>query len=397
MRIVLGISGGIAAYKSALVLRALTESGHDVVPIPTESALKFVGKATWEALSGHEVTSEVFESVSEVRHVALGRSADLVAVVPATADLLARAATGRSDDLLTSTLLTATSPVVFAPAMHTEMWEHPATQANIATLRGRGNVVIEPSVGRLTGADSGAGRLPEPAEITGFLRAFTFGELPDLRGRRIVVSAGGTREALDPVRFIGNRSSGHQGMAIAAAAAAAGAQVDLLCGQVERSVPAGVNVTWVETTEDLAKATETASQGADAVILAAAPADYRPARYSAQKMKRTGESLSLELAPNSDIAAGIGRKKDDGQVMVIFAAETDDGHRHAAEKLHRKNADVVVLNDVSDGRVFGAATNSVTILDSNGTVASFGDVAKEQVAHELLRVVAERLTGLPPG
>lgn len=390
MRIVLGISGGIAAYKSAILLRLLKEAGHDVVPVPTASALNFVGRATWEALSGHPVTSEVFEDVDEVRHVKLGREADLVAVAPATADLLSRAATGRADDLLTSTLLTATCPVVYAPAMHTEMWENAATRANVATLRERGAHVVEPAVGRLTGKDTGAGRLPEPEELFTLLKAYTHGPPADLSGYRIVVSAGGTRESIDPVRFIGNHSSGKQGAAIAAAAAAAGADVHLIGAHMSTPVPAGVSFERVNTTVELLEASARAFPDADAAVLAAAPADFR-ADFSERKIKRTGDTLDLELHPNPDIAAALGEAKRPGQVLVVFAAETDDGLANAQKKLAKKNADLAVYNDVSAGRVFGSDRNAVSLLDAGGVVAELAESDKDAVAHALIGHIAERL------
>ena len=390
MEIVLGVSGGIAAYKAATLLRLCTEAGHDVTAVPTEAALRFVGEATWEALSGRPVASGVFSDVSDVRHVRLGRRADLVAVVPATADLLARAAAGRADDLLTSTLLTASCPVVFAPAMHTEMWRHPATRANVALLRERGAHVVEPDSGRLTGADTGPGRLPEPESLFALLKGFLTSPARDLVGRRVLVTAGGTREAIDPVRFIGNHSSGRQGIAIAAAAAARGAQVTLIAAHVEAALPAGVEVHRVETTAQLYDATVEAAGEADASVLAAAPADFGPKRSSDRKIKRGGD-VRLELASTPDIAAAVGKAKRAGRVLVVFAAETHDGPDHAQAKRAKKNADLVVLNDVSGGAVFGSAENSVTIFDERGEVDVLVDVGKESVADAIWDAVAARL------
>src|SRR4051812_5332426 len=280
--VVLGVSGGIAAYKAAELLRRFTESGHDVTVVPTPSALHFVGEATWAALSGKAVSTQVWDSVHEVPHVRIGQSADLVVVAPATADLIARAAQGRADDLLTNVLLTARCPVVFAPAMHTEMWEHAATQANVATLRQRGALVIEPAVGRLTGVDTGKGRLPDPDELFAVCQDVLARGVarPDLAGRTVVVSAGGTREPIDPVRFLGNRSSGRQGVALARAAAARGADVTLIAANVSLPDPAGVKVVRVETTEELRDAVVSAAGSADAVVMAAAPADFRPVSSS---------------------------------------------------------------------------------------------------------------------
>ncbi|MGH3354723.1 MAG: bifunctional phosphopantothenoylcysteine decarboxylase/phosphopantothenate--cysteine ligase CoaBC, partial [Nocardioidaceae bacterium] len=310
--VVLGVSGGIAAYKACELLRLLTESGHDVRVVPTAGALEFVGATTWSALSGHPVTTTVWEDVHEVPHVRIGQSADLVVVAPATADLLAKAAQGLADDLLTNTLLTARCPVVFAPAMHTEMWEHPATRANVASLRERGAVVLDPAVGRLTGADTGSGRLPEPTEIFEVL-VDLMGRHggPDLAGRHVVVSAGGTREYLDPVRFIGNRSSGRQGYALARAAAARGAEVTLVSANVALPDPAGAKLVRVESTEQLRDAILVAARSADAVVMAAAPADFRPLHRAEHKIKKAedGSAPAVELAQNDDILASLVRQR----------------------------------------------------------------------------------------
>ena len=309
LRVVLGVSGGIAAYKACELLRRFTESGHDVTVVPTAAALEFVGAPTWAALSGRPVSTDVWSDVHEVPHVRIGQAADLVVVAPATADLLAKAAHGLADDLLTNTLLTARCPIVFAPAMHTEMWEHPATQANVATLRQRGAVVIEPAEGRLTGADTGKGRLPDPAEIFELAVAVLErrGTGVDLAGRKVVVSAGGTREPLDPVRFLGNRSSGLQGYALARAAASRGAHVTLISANVSLPDPAGVSVVRVETTAQLREAVLSATANADAVVMAAAPADFRPVSVSDAKIKKSddGSSPSIELTQNPDILAEI--------------------------------------------------------------------------------------------
>jgi phosphopantothenoylcysteine decarboxylase/phosphopantothenate--cysteine ligase len=293
MRIILGVAGGIAAYKAALLLRLLTEAGHDVRVIPTRASLEFVGRATWEALSGEPAPSEVFEDVQHVPHVELGKGADLVVVAPASADLLARAATGRADDLLTATLLTARCPVLLAPAMHTEMWEHPATRANVATLRSRGVHVLEPASGRLTGADTGPGRLPEPEDIAAAALALVGGtDAPhDLAGQHVVISAGGTREPLDPVRFLGNRSSGRQGFALAEAALARGARVTLVAANVTLPAPPRAGLVAVETTEELRAAVRAAAKDADVVVMAAARADFRPAP-TAQTGRRPSSSSS---------------------------------------------------------------------------------------------------------
>src|SRR3954454_7364554 len=326
-RVVLGVSGGIAAYKACELLRSFTESGHDVTVVPTQAALHFVGAATWAALSGKPVATDVWTSVHEVPHVRIGQSADLVVVAPATADLLARAAQGRADDLLSNVLLTARCPVVFAPAMHTEMWEHPATQANVATLQERGALVVEPAVGRLTGADTGKGRLPEPDEIFALCQDVLARGVarPDLAGHTVVVSAGGTREPIDPGRFLGTRSAGLQGVALARTAAARGAEVTLVAANVSLPDPAGVKVVRVETTEELRDAVLSAAAGADAVVMAAAPADFRPVSTSEAKIKKTadGSAPALELTQNPDILQEISTERvRPGSVIVGFAAET---------------------------------------------------------------------------
>ena len=380
-RVVLGVSGGIAAYKACELLRLFTESGHDVTVVPTAAALRFVGAPTWAALSGKPVSTDVWESVHQVPHVRIGQSAALVVVAPATADLLAKAAPGLADDLLTNTLLTARCPMVFAPAMHTEMWEHPATQANVATLRSRGVVVIEPAEGRLTGVDTGKGRLPDPAEIfalaTDLLaRGEDHGGAPtqDLAGRRVVVSAGGTREYLDPVRFIGNRSSGLQGYALARTAAARGAEVTLVAANVGLPDPAGVKVVKVETTSQLQEHVLEACGSADAVVMAAAPADFRPVDVSGAKIKKSedGSSPEIRLTQNPDILAGLAAERPNDHIVVVgFAAETGDESgtvmEHARAKLARKGCDLLVVNDVGGGKVFGSDENEAVILGADGT------------------------------
>lgn len=375
-RIVLGVSGGIAAYKAAELLRMLTEHGFHVQVIPTAAALRFVGAPTWAALSGHPVSTEVWEHVEDVPHVQIGREADLVIVAPATADLLARAATGRADDLLTATLLTAHCPVLYAPAMHTEMWEHPATRANVATLRERGACVLDPGIGRLTGPDTGRGRLPEPAEIDELARLLLLGGSDalrrDLAGRRVLVSAGGTREFLDPVRFLGNRSSGRQGMALALVAAARGAEVTVVAANTELPVPAGVRVLRAVTAEDMRVRILVEATRADAVVMAAAVADFRPVNYSTAKMKKSdAEPEPVALARNPDILAELVTGRRRGQVVVGFAAETGDARTPALElgreKLSRKGADLLVVNVVGDGRGFEVADNAAVILGADGT------------------------------
>jgi phosphopantothenoylcysteine decarboxylase/phosphopantothenate--cysteine ligase len=434
-RVVLGVGAGIAAYKSCELLRLLTESGHHVRVVPTPDALRFVGEATWAALSGEPVTTDAWTGVAEVPHVRLGQSADLVLVAPATADLMARAAAGMAGDLLTATLLTARCPVVYAPAMHTEMWEHPATQANVALLRSRGAVVLEPAVGRLTGADSGAGRLPEPAEIfavatrllarsaQGSAQAGTQGSTrgrtqgggvlrPDLAGRRVVVSAGGTREEIDPVRFIGNWSTGTQGYALARTAVARGAEVIVVAANVALPDPAGAKVIRVVSAREMRDAVTAAAEGdhgdhgghgghgdgADAVVMAAAVADYRPQARSEGKIKKDGQPPEpLLLTENPDILAGLAdrRAQHPGhQVLVGFAAETDTSAAAAQAKLARKGCDLLVVNPVGNGLGFGTADNEAIVYGADGTVTQIPRGPKEALAEMVWDLVAARLEQL---
>lgn len=398
-RVVLGVSGGIAAYKACELLRRFTESGHDVTVVPTAAALEFVGAPTWAALSGKPVATEVWHDVHEVPHVRIGQAADLVVVAPATADLLARAAHGLADDLLTNTLLTARCPVVFAPAMHTEMWEHAATQANVETLRARGALVIEPAEGRLTGADTGKGRLPDPDEIFAVATDVlaTGGVRRDLAGRHVVVSAGGTREYLDPVRFLGNRSSGLQGYALARAAAARGAEVTLVAANTALPDPAGVKVVRVESTAEMQEQVVAAAAAADAVVMAAAPADFRPIATSTTKIKKSddGSSPTVELAQNPDILAGLAQDRPNERIVVVgFAAETGDEHgsvlEHATAKLRRKGCDLLVVNDVGGGRVFGEPDNEAVVLGADGSTTDVPRGTKGALAH----VIWDRVTSL---
>ena len=374
-RVILGVGGGIAAYKVADLLRRLTESGHDVRVVPTDAALQFVGAATWAALSHQPVASDVWTGVQDVPHVQLGRDAELVVVAPATADLLTRAAHGLADDLLTNTLLTARCPLLYVPAMHTEMWEHPATVENVATLRRRGAVVLEPATGRLTGADTGKGRLPEPDEIARFAELLLANPdaLPyDLAGRHVVVSAGGTREPLDPVRFLGNASSGKQGYAIAAVAAARGARVTLVGANVELPDPAGTDVVRVGSAVELREAVHKAAQDADVVVMAAAVADFRPTALAEHKIKKSAAGPApIELEENPDILAELVAGRRPGQLVVGFAAETGDDTatvlEHGRAKLARKGCDLLVVNAVGPGKAFGQSHNAGVILGADGT------------------------------
>lgn len=404
MRILLGVSAGIAAYKSALLLRLLKEAGHSVRVIPTATSLEFVGRATWEALSGETASDLVLEDVPEVAHVRIGQSADLMIVSPATADVMARAAAGRADDLLTATLLTVRCPVLFAPAMHTEMWQHPATRANVATLRDRGVTVLEPASGRLTGADSGPGRLPDPEEIASAALALVDGhgadrgEGGDLSGRTIVISAGGTQEPIDPVRFLGNRSSGRQGVALAEAARDRGARVHLIAANLMVPAPEDITVTAVGSALELREAVREAARDADVVVMAAAVADFRPASVPGHKIKKiAGQAApTITLVENPDILAELAHDRlRSGQVVVGFAAETGDQQNDVVAlgrvKALRKGADLLVVNDVSDGKGFGSPDNAVHILDGSGAVVSEMHGTKRAVADGILDAVTSLL------
>ncbi|MCW2614925.1 MAG: phosphopantothenoylcysteine decarboxylase [Frankiales bacterium] len=403
-RVVLGVAGGIAAYKAVELLRQLTETGHDVTVVPTRAALAFVGAPTWAALSGKPVADDVWTDVHEVPHVRLGQAADLVVVAPATADLLAKAAHGLADDLLGNVLLTARCPVVMAPAMHTEMWEHPATRANVALLRARGVLVVEPAVGRLTGADSGKGRLPDPVELAALCRQVLAGTPQDLVGRRVVVSAGGTREHLDPVRFLGNRSSGKQGYALARAAAARGAEV-VLVSTATLPDPAGVTVRRVVSALELRDAVLAEAKEADVVVMAAAVADYRPVERLTTKRKKTS-SMTVELVQNPDVLAELValRARDQtaarrpGQVLVGFAAETGDADAgvlgHGRAKLARKGCDLLVVNEVGETghpTGFEGDQNAATVLAADGSSVDVPLGSKDALAAVVLDLVAARL------
>lgn len=425
MRIVLGVGGGIAAYKSASLLRLFTEAGHNVSVIPTESSLRFVGVATWEALSGNTVSTSVFDEVEKVNHVRLGHEADLIVVAPATADLLARAAAGQANDLLTNTLLMAHGPVLFAPAMHTEMWSHPATQANVATLRSRGALVLDPAVGRLTGKDSGAGRLPDPEVIfAAALAAAAGGSLPSkpsagssgpLQGKTVTVTAGGTREPLDPVRFLGNRSSGKQGAALARAALDAGARVRFIAAHMDIPAPEGVELTRVETALELREAVHAAAPESDVLIMAAAVADFRPDRHSDTKIKKRddGSDPVITLVRNPDIlaeavqartAAAAAGAAPRPALIVGFAAETGDATSevldYGRQKLARKGCDLLVLNRVGTSLVFGRDSTEVTLLspqDSDAAPAPTYTGTKTEIAARIIARITRELSDSAAG
>lgn len=404
LRVVIGVGGGIAAYKAAHLVRYFTERGHQVRVIPTRSALNFVGAATFEALSGQPVATDVFDAVDEVQHVRLGQEADLIVVAPATADLMARIAHGRADDLLTASCLVATCPVVLAPAMHTEMWLNPATVDNVATLRSHGLTVLDPAHGRLTGKDTGAGRLPEPEQIGELAltvladrEAFT----RDLEGKKVVISAGGTHEPLDPVRYLGNASSGRQGYALAEVAAQRGAEVTLVAGVTENlPTPTGAELVRVKTAREMQQAVMEHAPSADVVVMAAAVADYRPAEVAESKMKKDSEAdlSTIKLTENPDILAGVVEARRQGDVasttkIVGFAAETGDENNSpldlARKKLKKKGCDLLMCNAVGEGKVFGQPDSSGWILRPNGDVTEVPEGPKTGVAAAIWRAVCE--------
>ena len=379
--IILGVGGGIAAYKSCDLLRRLQDRGFAVTVVPTPSSLNFVGSATWEALSGRQVTTQVFESVDQVRHVSLARFAEAIVIAPATADLIARIAAGRADDLLTNCVLASDAPILIVPAMHPNMWFNEATQANVATLRSRGIDVMEPSEGSLTSGDVGKGRFPDTAEIINRLTGSTLRDR-DLAGVKVLVTAGGTREAIDPVRFIGNKSTGKQGVAIAEAALARGADVTLLIANSELSAHPLINRINLQSVGEMKVALEANFAECDMLFMAAAISDVRPVNSSIEKIKK-GQLNSLALVENPDLLASL--PADGSQIVVAFAAETDrDSIAEAQSKMVRKNADLIYLNNVSSGAIFGSDQTSGSIIDGSGLLESFINVTKENLAHALI-------------
>ena len=395
LNIVVGVTGGIAAYKAVNVIRLLVLAGHDVHVVATEAALRFVGTPTLEAISRNIVNTDLYEGVAEVRHVAIGQAADLIVIAPATANTIAKLASGLADDLLGTTVLASRAPVVIAPAMHTEMWQNPATVHNIALLRSRGVTVVGPAVGQLTGADSGPGRLEEPDEIV--RAALAVLRSKDLAGRRILVTAGGTREALDPVRYLGNRSSGKQGLAIALSAAARGAEVTLIAANLEVDAPTSVHVTQVGSTLELAAMVEEVAPAVDVVIMAAAVADYRPEVVAESKIKKddAGDRLTLALVKNPDILAELAAARSPGQLIVGFAAETEqDVDAMLAlgrAKIARKGCDLLVLNRVGWTEGFGTDGNTVMVIDGRGAIVMEASGSKSSVADRLLDTIVQRL------
>ncbi|MDQ1084586.1 MULTISPECIES: bifunctional phosphopantothenoylcysteine decarboxylase/phosphopantothenate--cysteine ligase CoaBC [Microbacterium] len=398
MFVVVGVTGGIAAYKTVGLVRLLVKTGHDVHVVPTDDALRFVGLPTWEALSRNPVTTSVHDDVARVRHVALGQSADLVIVAPATANTLAAMTAGLASDLLGTTLLATTAPVVVAPAMHTEMWRHPATVHNMDVLRARGVHVVGPADGQLTGGDSGPGRMSEPEEI--LAAALALVERPrDLEGLSVVVSAGGTREPIDPVRYLGNRSSGRQGVAIARAAADRGATVTLVAAHLDADVRPDprVDVIVAGTADELGRTMDAVAAGADVVVMAAAVADYSVAAVAENKLRKQDSpgGLTLELVENRDIVAGLVARRREGQTIVAFAAETvaddEELRERARAKAVRKGVDLLAANAVGWTQGFETADNALTIVDREGEVVATASGSKDDTAHALLdAIVAAR-------
>jgi phosphopantothenoylcysteine decarboxylase / phosphopantothenate---cysteine ligase len=388
-RIVLGVSGGVAAFKAVDICRRLTALGAHVTPVLTDAALHFIGKATFDALASAPAVTSMWDGPDPSPHTTLGKAADLILVAPATADIMAKAAAGMANDVLSATLLASAAPVLFAVAMHTEMWEHPATQENLATLRRRGAHLVEPVVGALASGDYGKGRMADPAEIVETVVALLGPK--DLSGVRMVISAGGTREAIDPVRFIGNRSSGKQGFAIAHAAAQRGAAV-VVVSTVGLAAPAGSAVVRVESAADMAQAMHAAASDADVIVMAAAVADFRPSIIATSKIKKHGGAPEVILEPTVDILSALGATKRQDQTLVGFAAETNDLRANALDKLHRKNLDLIVANDVSaEGVGFEHETNAVTMYERSGFESTVALSDKRRIAHAVLdRVVAIR-------
>ncbi len=399
----LGVAGGIAAYKAVEVLRGLSESGCDVTVVPTQAALKFVGEPTWSALSGNPVATDVWTNSAQVPHVRLGQSADVVVIAPATADVLARATHGIANDLLTNTLLTARCPVVMAPAMHTEMWVHPATQRNVVELRARGIIVLEPASGRLTGTDTGPGRLPDPSAIVDAVQdVLRRRPTNDLAGLKIVISAGGTHEALDPVRYIGNRSSGRQGVELARTAVSRGAHVTLVAAHMHVAPPAGVTVVNVSSADELHVAMR--EQNADVVVMAAAVADFKPDSEASMKIKKenlASDRVAFELVTTVDVLSSLVKERSGATPLIIgFAAETAHHHEHLLElgkaKLARKGCDLLVVNEVGSQEVFGSTENCVTILGNDGSAVQIERSSKAWVADALWDLVASRVSPVNP-
>jgi phosphopantothenoylcysteine decarboxylase/phosphopantothenate--cysteine ligase len=392
-KLLLGVSGGISAYKSCDLLRRLLEQGFIIDVVPTSASLNFVGKATWEALSGRKVLTDLWSEVEQVPHIAMARENNLIVIAPTTADLLAKLAAGRADDLLTNIVLASTAPKVLVPAMHTEMWLNPATVANVKTLQDRGFVVVAPDEGRMTGSDVGVGRYPEVNKIIEIIN-LTARITADLVGKRILITAGGTREPIDPIRFIGNRSSGRQGFALAAAAASRGAQVHLIAANTDLPVIPGVIMTSVETADQMAAVLEYEFPECDALIMSAAVADAKAAKFSDQKIKKEMFDY-LSLSKNPDILTNLSKKKKPEQIIFGFAAETvsevAELQRRGEEKLASKSLDLIYVNDVSDGAVFGSESTQGIILDKNLDVIKVPLISKETLSVILLDKLVSKL------
>ena len=393
-KLLLGVSGGISAYKSCELLRRLQDVGFIVDVVPTSASLNFVGKATWEALSGRKVLTDLWSDVEKVPHILMAKENDLIVIAPTTADLLAKLASGRADDLLTNIVLASTAPKILVPAMHTEMWLNPATVANVKTLQDRGFVVVAPDEGRMTGSDVGVGRYPEVSKIIEIINLTTH-ITADLAGKKILITAGGTREPIDPIRFIGNRSSGRQGFALAAAAASRGAQVHLVAANTDLPVIEGVTITSVETAEQMAAVLEYEFSECDALIMSAAVADAKVANYSEQKIKK--EKLDVvSFSKNPDILKNLSEKKKPGQVIVGFAAETISGlaelQQRGEEKLVSKSLDLIYVNNVSDGAVFGSENTQGLIIDKNHNVIKVPQISKDTLSDILLDQLVSKLS-----
>lgn len=393
-KLLLGVSGGISAYKSCELLRRLQDEGFIVDVVPTSASLNFVGKATWEALSGRKVVTDLWNEVEKVPHILMAKENDLIVIAPTTADLLAKLASGRADDLLTNIVLASTAPKILVPAMHTEMWLNPATVANVKTLQDRGFVVVAPDEGRMTGSDVGVGRYPEVSKIIEIINLTTH-ITADLAGKKILITAGGTREPIDPIRFIGNRSSGRQGFALAAAAASRGAQVHLVAANTDLPVIEGVTITSVETAEQMAAVLEYEFSECDALIMSAAVADAKVANYSEQKIKK--EKLDVvSFSKNPDILKNLSEKKKPGQIIVGFAAETISGlaelQQRGEEKLVSKSLDLIYVNNVSDGAVFGSENTQGLIIDKNHNVIKVPQISKDTLSDILLDQLVSKLS-----
>jgi phosphopantothenoylcysteine decarboxylase/phosphopantothenate--cysteine ligase len=393
-KLLLGVSGGISAYKSCDLLRRLQEQGFIIDVVPTAASLNFVGKATWEALSGRKVLTDLWSEVEKVPHILMAKENDLIVIAPTTADLLAKLASGRADDLLTNIVLASTAPKILVPAMHTEMWLNPATVANVKTLQDRGFIVVAPDEGRMTGSDVGVGRYPEVSKIIEIINLTTH-ITADLAGKKILITAGGTREPIDPIRFIGNRSSGRQGFALAAAAASRGAQVHLIAANTDLPVIEGVTITSVETADQMAAVLEYEFSECDALIMSAAVADAKVANYSEQKIKK--ENLDVvSFSKNPDILRNLSEKKKPSQVIVGFAAETISGlaelQQRGEEKLVSKSLDLIYVNNVSDGAVFGSENTQGLIIDKNHNVIKVPQISKDTLSDILLDQLVSKLS-----